>query len=179
MPNKTRRKRGSAKRTLTKRSRRLMRHMRRIKTRRGGVKQRAADASASKRERNEADASASKRGRNESNEIRVFAHDYIQRAQIQLGEYDKNNLNLIIENPESLSGSIQLYENHKTEAQRDHEEWSRKSSEAGQSGWGPFSYQNQDFLNLLTAIYNHLYPAHQTAAQQYHETRTLDPGTLF
>lgn len=38
MPNKIRRKRGSAKRTLTKRSRRLMRHMRRIKTRRGGVK---------------------------------------------------------------------------------------------------------------------------------------------
>lgn len=170
MPNKTRRKRGSAKRTLTKRSRRLMRHMRRIKTRRGGVKKRAYAA----------DASASKRGRDESNEIRVFAHDYIQRAQIQLGEYDKNNLNLIIENPESLSGSIQLYENDKTKKQGEYEEWSRKSSEAGNGGWGPFNYQNQDFLNLLTAIYNHLYPAPQTAAQQYHEPpHTLDPGTAF
>ena len=158
MPNKTRRKRGSTKRTLTKRSRRLMRHMRRIKTRRGG--------------------------NGLSKIIHKYINDYIKTHHIQVDEGGGNDTNLktFLASPtlDTLMAIITYYTADRTQKEKRYMEEHQKSLNAGSSGLDPFYYQHEWVLNLLYEIQTQFYSS--AARQQHHmsdhmsdHTRNMDP----
>jgi hypothetical protein len=127
MPNKTRRKRGSTKRTLTKRSRRLMRHMRRIKTRRGGTKV-------------------------TGNQIRNFASQYklVRNDSANLEALANNPT------PEALESLIEIYNENKAGEKKFHENGHQMSLNGSEGGWGPFIYERQSFLDFLYELKRHM-----------------------
>ena len=149
-----------------------MRHMRRIKTRRGGVKRAPNRDFASQPEKRQ---QLTPQGA----VIRDFANDYITRNKLTLGQDEITNLDLVIKTPGSLSACIQYYNDEYNKARDSHSEMHQSALNAGGEGWGTFYYEHQDFLNLLTAIHNHLYSAPQTATQQHpHGYTNVDPELM-